>query len=1114
MQQSLLKEKLNEFIRKYYKALLAKGLVLSVGVITAYFLLIAFLEYFFWLSTFARAALFFSFVALLLFLIGFYMVIPGLKLLGIGQRISYEQAAKIIGNHFPDIQDKLLNTLQLQEKLGAVAQGDLLLAEVENRTKRFSQVKFSLAVNYNTALKFGKYAVIPLAVFVFIFFVNPKIFQDSSKRIINYTQYFEPEAPFKFLLNESLLTLNEGEDLPINVLIEGDVIPTEVFLVYRGSELKMKSQGGGSFFYILKNVKESANFKFEAAGFSSKIYKIEALPKSIVSSYVATVSFPNYTGKTKQEFRNQTELKVPEGSKVEFTFNTKQTDKLVLKRTNTNGDIPLQKSDSFFTTSITAAENEGLTFYAGNKKNAVSDSVKISLTVIKDAFPSIVLTGVQKDTAKFKFLSFNGKIEDDYGFTALSFSYRIKKSDKASNSERGFLTMPVDFNKELLNQQFFFYWALDTFNFKAGEVLEYFFTVTDNDRYNGLKSSRTTTERFSIPNKEELSKRKDETVKKLDKDFQDALKKQKELTKEIEALTKELAMKKELNWQDKEKIKDLLSKQQQLQNQIDKMQDEQKNLLQMREQFDMANENLLEKQRMLNELFEKVFDDETKKLFEELEKLLDQNDLKDLQDQLEKFQFSAQDLEKELDRNLELFKSLEVEQKFLEIADDLKSLAEQQKELAEEAKDGSTDNKELKEKQDALAEKFDELMEEFKENLQKNEELETPHKIDDFNEQSNDIKKEQQKAGDNLDKGDKKKAGENQKKAGDKMEEMADAMENQMEAGGMEQMGEDAEALRVLLNNIVKLSFDQESLMLSQITTPTNDPKYNQLASNQKKLEGDGRMVRDSLEALAKRVPQIQSFVGKELNDLIRNTNKSVSLMADRNAKDASISQQYAMTSLNNLALMLSEALENMQQQMNNKGSGSGSCKKPSSGDSKTPAQMRALQEAISKQMEQLKKQMEQQGNNPEGKQRGGQMSEEIAKLAAKQGALRKEVQKMAQQLNSDGSGSGNGLNEIAKQMEENEKDLVNKNLNIESFKRQQDILSRLLEHEKAERERELDEKRRSNQGDLGLKSNPPEFLEYKEKKQKQTELLETLPPTFKTYYKVKINDYFNQIEP
>ena len=97
--------------------------------------------------------------------------------------------------------------------------------------------------------------------------------------------------------------------------------------------------------------------------------------------------------------------------------------------------------------------------------------------------------------------------------------------------------------------------------------------------------------------------------------------------------------------------------------------------------------------------------------------------------------------------------------------------------------------------------------------------------------------------------------------------------------------------------------------------------------------------------------------------------------------------------------------------------------------------------------------------------------------------------------------------------MEKNEEDLVNKNINIETLKRQQDILTRLLESEKAERERDQDNKRESHENKMEDFGNQKQFLEYKRKKEKEVELLKTVPPALTPYYKQKVNQYFNKVQ-
>ena len=90
---------------------------------------------------------------------------------------------------------------------------------------------------------------------------------------------------------------------------------------------------------------------------------------------------------------------------------------------------------------------------------------------------------------------------------------------------------------------------------------------------------------------------------------------------------------------------------------------------------------------------------------------------------------------------------------------------------------------------------------------------------------------------------------------------------------------------------------------------------------------------------------------------------------------------------------------------------------------------------------------------------------------------------------------------------------IVNKRISNETIVRHKDIMTRLLEHEKAQREREFDEKREANEAKDQLFSNPNEYLEYKEEKEKEIEMLKTIPPSLKPYYKNKVNEYFNQID-
>jgi hypothetical protein len=371
------------------------------------------------------------------------------------------------------------------------------------------------------------------------------------------------------------------------------------------------------------------------------------------------------------------------------------------------------------------------------------------------------------------------------------------------------------------------------------------------------------------------------------------------------------------------------------------------------------------------------------------------------------------------------------------------------------------------------------------------------------------------------------------------MQEMKEAMEDSMSEAEQQQEEENMADLRQILENLLHLSYSQEDLLKVLPKTRVDNPQYVNIPKQQSKLRDDSKIIEDSLLALSKRAPQISALVNREISSINNNMDKTIKVLAERNTSEANMRMQSAMTSINNLALLLNESLEQMQMQMKKKKDGkpgSGKCKKPGKGNNPSQGQgkpsmqsMKQMQEQLNKQMQQLKdalekgqKPGEKPGQKPGEKPGNGQSpgmgkngnmgmmpgsSEQFAKMAAQQEALRRQMQQLMDKLKNKGSNPGGNLADL---MEQTEKDLVNKQLTNETMRRQQDILTKLLESEKAEREREQDEQRKSNEAKNEQLSNPKQFLEYKRMKEKELELLNTVPPNLTPYYKEKVNTYLN----
>lgn len=443
----------------------------------------------------------------------------------------------------------------------------------------------------------------------------------------------------------------------------------------------------------------------------------------------------------------------------------------------------------------------------------------------------------------------------------------------------------------------------------------------------------------------------------------------------------------------------------------------------------------------------------------------------------------------------------------------LEELAEEQEQLSEETEKGETPQEELEQKQEDINEKFDEIQEKQKELEEKNKELERPKEMGDQEEQMEDIDKELDKSKKELGEQQNQKASKSQKKAAQKMKEMAESMQSAMQSGEMEQMQEDMAALRQLLENLVTLSFDQEALIEDLNKSRINTPRYVELVQQQFKLKDDFRLVEDSLQALSKRVFQIESFVTEKVTEIKTNMKESLDQLEERKKSQATSNQQYTMKNVNDLALMLNEVMAQMQQQMSNMMSGSQMCDKPGGQGGKSGKvpmdKITKSQGELNKQMEQMKKSMK------EGGQQGEGSSKQFAEMAKRQAAMRKalrELQKEKQQKGNGGSG-GQELQEIIDQMNKVETDLVNKRLTNEMLKRQQEILTRLLEAEKAEREREYDNKRKAERASLQERKMPPSLEEYIKKREAEIEMYKTVSPSLKPYYKFLVEEYFKSLK-
>ena len=1114
----LLLERLDQFIRKFYVNQLLRGTLYTTGLILALFLGLNFAEYYFYFPPAVKLPLFWSFVAVSGVTLFYWVVIPVMHYYHLGKTISHEQAAQIIGNHFPNVKDKLLNVLQLRTQAGssnaplADEHLPLLLASINQKSDEIKLVPFKAAIDLSNNKKYLRYALPPLLLLIFMLFAAPSLLKNASSRLFNYNKEFEREAPFKISLDKNQLKVVQFQNFDLKVTANGAILPNELFIERDGYQYKLKKDNDTSFSYTFANVQKDIPFRIFAGAVNTPLYNLQVLKKPNIVGFDVQLEYPAYIGRKNEILSNQGDLVIPTGTKINWIVNAENTDNIQLSFAGGKPQSVIRQGESRFIFSKQVRNDEPYRLFISNNFLNKADSVTYNLTVVPDLFPTI---SVQKfdDSLNKKRFYFAGEVGDDYGVRNLSFNYQIKRAEavRVQNPEpmqRIPLQIPVG-----KQAQYQYTLNVSDLNLQPGDEVNYYFEVFDNDAINGAKSAKTNMMVFSQPSLEQVEKQITKNNDEIKEDLKKAVQETKKVQQDLEKLREKLLQQKEIDWQTKKEAERLQQRQQELNKQIDEAKKSFDENLKSEKEL-QKDQNLLQKQEQLQKMFEELKNPEMKDLLKQIEDLLQKMDKDKALDKMEEMKFSSEEMQKELERMEELMKQSEVENMMQEQIDKLDELAKKEDELSNKSEDTKQNQEDLKKQQEDINKQFDKLQEKKDELEKKNKELKRPEKIPDTKEDDKGIKEDLKDSKEQLEQKQNSKAAKKQKSAANKMKEKANKMKSSQQQGKEQEMEEDMKAIRQLLENLVQLSFDQEATMKDMGSAVENTPRYIKDVQQQKKLQGDFAMIEDSLQNLAKRQVAIQTFVVEKVTDVKQNMASALEKLEDRKKFEGQDFQQRSMKNVNDLALMLAESMKNMQDQMNQM-SGNGSCskpggKKPNGKGGKEPGDklsegQKGVNEGLKQMLDRLKKG---QGG---GSGKPGS-SKEFAEMAAKQSAMREALKKKQQELQQRGKGE-KGLQDMIDGMEKTETELVNKQLTNETMKRQDDIMTRLLESEKAERERKEDEERKANTAKQVEAPQPPALQEYIKKRQSEIEQFRTVSPALKPYYKQLVEEYFKSLK-
>ena len=544
------------------------------------------------------------------------------------------------------------------------------------------------------------------------------------------------------------------------------------------------------------------------------------------------------------------------------------------------------------------------------------------------------------------------------------------------------------------------------------------------------------------------------------------------------------------------------------------------------------SQQILEKQNLISEMLNSLIDDELKQILKELSELASENQqhYNNISEDLKR---DFGNLEKEVDKNIELLKKLKIEESINQVAENLNMLSEKQQNLSSQFQNDSAASDLNRQKKF-----FDDLKEQYQKLTDDNKQLDRPFNIADYKDELTDISQifgnntipnlniiEQPAVGpivpklskpsasvNNFNSESQQLSNDNQqdfdntaKENAEKLKQLSENMKQMFESSKAESAAEDADDLRQVLDNLFEVSFAQEHIITEYERVTFNNPLYQERILAQSQLVENFKVVRDSLYNLSRRTVYLGNHISKAAYLIEDGMMESCVQLQERNTSKANRSQHEALKNANDLILILSESLKNIEN--SSSGAGGKTSKKrkqkpKQQQDSQQLSEMRSAQESMKNQLRDLLNQMK-SGESAE-------TNKELAKMLMQNEIYQQMLEQMMRNADIDGQ-TAKLLQEAKKLMEKTHSEFANKKLSIQTVMRQQNIVTKLLEAENAEAERDTDNNRESTTA-KNIDGKTPKNWQEDITFEKNMDVLKQTNLKLNSFYKAKYEEYLNSV--
>lgn len=1066
--------------------------------------------------------------------------------------------ARRVGDVFTDIRDLLLNAMQLVSapaSSGAVS-SDLVDAAFRQVVELTCDIDFDRVIDPEHLRRRLYLFLSAVGAAVVLFTVTP--LGPAAGRLLHFRTSFVPPPPFAMIVEPRSAEVLRGDKVTIRVRVTG-VLPGAVNLFVREEEQSgydsytLRDDSAGVFRFEVPSVKRSLSFYAEVPWYNEFVRtdtgSIRVTDPPLVRSMEGRVTQPEYTRTPPLVLDEQhADISCLKGSRVDMSVMankeivraelllfaertasvdtaqagvSEDTTRVVMKVTDRKAvaTFRVQQSGSY---AIRIYDREGRTN---------GEPLRYGIVAQTDGYPSISLVEPQADVQVKPDVQLPVRvtITDDYGFSQLLIKYKLTAS-RYAGPDKDYKQIVVPMAPSGTSAEVSYLWDLKSIGISPEDAYEFYVEVFDNDRVSGPKSARTSVIALRLPSLADVFRQAEKKQDDAAKDLETVMKKAEEVARDMDQMQREMLKQKRMatDWNAQKKMDDLLKQQEAMQEKLQQAQEKLEQMTDMLKENKALSPETLQKYMELQKLMKSIDSKELRDAMEKMKKAMEQMSPEQMQQAMKSFKFNEEDFKKQIERTMQLLKRMQTEQKVDELAKRAEELQRQQDELKQQAENtnpaDTKSREDLAKKQEALKEDMKQLAKDAKEmekmakeaglDKQQNVMEQMSKAMDQLNAEM--TQQQMSKSSESMEQGDMKEAQQNMKNASQNLKNFSQSMKRMKQEMRKNQQRETARQMQSSLNDMMSLSKDQEQLMKDAERMDQNSARMSQNARQQQSLREQMMNLANKMNQLGQKSTAVTPEMGKEMGDAMRQMQEAQESMENRNAPSAAMQQKGAMSSMNKAMKQIAGALSKMNGSMPGQGDGQGEGDPMNPSGSRPGGQsgfMQRLQQAANMQQG-INSGMQQMGMG-QGSMNSDQQAE-LGRLASQQGKVQKSLEELAKEQ-KDASGSkkalGN-LEKLAQEMKEVLTDMQTGKVTDETRRRQDRILSRLLDASRSMNERDYEKTRESRSGENVRRSGPAELdLERLRTAGSVRDLLRSMQQGYTKDYEQVIRRYFEQLQ-